>query len=72
MILIKSHNNIQFWYFIVWPTVILPISDRRLRWRLFLFYPLMDITSTLAIFHYYVGPLAPEVYRVISVFKPIL
>jgi hypothetical protein len=69
---LKSHTNVQPWYFLVWPTFLLPISDRRMRLALFALMPLMDISSTLALCHVYLGPVVPAFFKMISVFEPLL
>ena len=72
LIAIKTHANVQFWYMVLWPAFVLPISDRRLRWTLFALYPLLDVTSTLALLGHPLGPLNPPVYQTLNVFKSIL
>lgn len=72
LIAIKTHANVQFWYMALWPSFILPVSDRRLRWVLFAVYPLLDVTSALALLGHPLGPLNPPAYQTISVFKRIL
>jgi hypothetical protein len=48
----KTHVNVQFWYFLLLPALLVPIEDRRWRFALVACVPLLDLTSALSL----VGP----------------
>lgn len=49
--LIKFHTNVQFWYFLIWPALIVAIPDARRRRWLFLLWPLLDVSSLVSVFY---------------------
>ena len=68
---IKIHTNVQFWYFILWPAFILPISDRRVRWALWLATPLLDVGSTMALCGRLILAPLPDAYLLLTALTPL-
>ncbi len=56
---LKLHGNVEFWYVLVFPTLVLPIADPRVRRALLLAWPLLDVRSFVQLItgpFGYVGP----------------
>lgn len=52
----KTATQFQFWYWIVWPPLLLPIPEPRIRRWLWFLYPLLDISAWISLFMQYGYP----------------
>lgn len=68
LVALKTHSNVQFWYVALWPTFVLPVSDRRARLALLLLWPLLDVTSILALLGRPIGTPASPFYQYMNPF----
>lgn len=69
----KLHTNVQFWYFVYLPALLVPIPEPKSRFVLIAVCPLLDLRSTLQLL---VRPLSRRAYRsarsVFDLYRPPL
>lgn len=66
----KLHTNVQFWYFVYLPALLVPIPNPAWRFALIALCPLLDVRSSLELA---LGPFAQRGFRGLpSVFDPYL
>jgi hypothetical protein len=69
---VKIAAQVQFWYWIVWPALILPIQDGKTRRWLWILYPLLDVSALVQMFHPAFGHyLAPAYFAPWTPFTPL-
>jgi hypothetical protein len=68
----KLHTNVQFWYMVALPPLLLPIADTRLRRALFILAPLLDVYSISEMILGPWGAGSGGFFRYLSVFDPIV
>jgi len=60
MLFCKLHTNVQFWYFVFLPALLIPIPEPRARFALIAACPLLDVRSALQLAF---GPFSQRGYR---------
>ena len=57
---LKGHSNVQFWYLMVFPSMVCAVPDPRARRALLLAWPLLDLRSLLQILFGAFGNIGPD------------
>jgi hypothetical protein len=68
---LKLHGNVEFWYVVVFPTLVLPVAEPRARKALLLLWPLLDLRSAVQLILGPFGYIGPDL-GMPSAFDPYL